>query len=59
MSFPKVEDVNTFCTKCKNFVDEADMAFDCYSKECPSTNKRIKIDSWGPDKTRTPTWVPT
>ncbi len=53
-----VKEINKLCKQCKNFTDDAELAFDCYSKECPSTNKTLKIDGWGPDKTRKPTWDP-
>lgn len=51
--------INKLCKKCKNFVDSAELAYDCYSKKCPSTNKMLKIDGWGTNKTRKPTWNPS
>jgi len=54
-----LKDVHELCKRCKNFNDISEESFDCYSKKCPSTDKHIKVDSWGPDKSRTPTWIPT
>jgi len=53
----QANEVQATCDKCLRDHD-AELAFDCYSKECPSTNKTLKIDGWGPDKTRKPTWDP-
>lgn len=54
----KISKVHNLCKRCKNFVDSAETAYDCYSKRCPSTNKHIKVDGFGPDRTRKPTWTP-
>lgn len=50
--------IHELCGICKNFINDAALAYDCYSKKCPSMNKTLKIDGWGPDKTRKPTWDP-
>jgi len=53
------KEINLICKRCRNYAPDAEVAFDCFSKECPSTNKKVQITSWGTNKTRKPTWKPT
>lgn len=53
-----MKNIHSLCKNCKNFVGSVETAYDCYSKKCPSTNKHLKIDGWGPDKSRKPNWTP-
>lgn len=43
---------------CKSYNDAAKQALVCYSKKCPSTNKKLIIDGFGNKPIRKPNWDP-
>lgn len=50
--------INPACMCCKSYNDAAKQALVCYSKKCPSTNKKLIIDGFGNKPIRKPNWDP-